>query len=152
VKIQIFNHQRSLSISIDATKTIVSFFLKKAKVEADEVSIHFVSQKKICSLHQEFFNDPSPTDCITFPIDDPTAKKKPYPFILGEVFICAKTAVDYAKEHKIDPYEELLLYLVHGLLHLLRYEDQTQEQAKVMRKKEKYYMSVIKQKGLTLRK
>ena len=52
--------------------------------ECDEVNIYFVDTQAISQLHKDFFNDPSPTDCIYFPIDD-TIGLIPYR-LLGEVF------------------------------------------------------------------
>ncbi len=100
--------------------------LKLLKISTQELIIHFVTEKKICEIHKKFFNDPTPTDCITFPIDSHT---------LGEVFICPKTAKIYAKEHRIHPQEELHRYIIHCLLHLIGYDDiQPQERAKMRRK------------------
>src|ERR1700722_17053191 len=97
-------------------RKVISFLLKELKVSTDEVSFYFVSKRKICQLHKEFFNDPTSTDCITFPLDSPDEEKSAY-HVLGEAFICPLTALTYAKLHKIDPYEELYRYVIHCILH-----------------------------------
>lgn len=86
----------------------------------------------MCDLHQQFFNDPSPTDCISFPIDDK---------ILGDIFVCPKTAIDYAARIKKDPYPETALYIIHGILHLLGFDDLEAPKRRIMRKKEKQCMA-----------
>jgi len=113
------------------------------QIEPPEVIIHFVTKKKISAVHRDYFNDPSPTDCISFPIDHPNEKN---PFILGEIFISPKVALEYAREHDLDPYEEASLYLVHALLHLLGYEDTEKEKRIKMKKKEAKIHSYLKEK------
>lgn len=123
--------------------------LHKLRVHWDEVSIHFVTNRKLCQLHEEFFNDPSPTDCISFPIDD--AGNSEYR-VLGEVFVCPKTAIEYAKKNEKDPYVETTLYVVHGLLHLLGYDDIDPKDRALMRKKERECIEHLRKEGLILSK
>ena len=111
-------------------KKAVSFLLKELNISTDEVIFHFVSEKKISLLHKKFFNDPSPTDCITFPIDSPKEKKQGF-HLLGEAFICPKTAMKYA-----DPNKEIFRYIIHCILHLIGYEDMQVEERKRMKRKE----------------
>ena len=133
-KITLFNSQRDLPLSLPHVRKVVSFLLGDLKISTDEIIIHFVTESKICTLHKEYFNDPYPTDCITFPIELPQNKKHAF-HILGEAFICPKTAIHYAKQHKINPYEELYRYIIHCLLHLIGYTDiQATERAKMKRK------------------
>ena len=103
-------------------RKVISCLLKELRISTDEVIFHFVSERKICQLHKEFFNDPASTDCITFPIDPPDAEKSAS-HVLGEAFICPLTALTYAKLHKSDPYEELCRYIIHCILHLIGYTD-----------------------------
>lgn len=105
--------------------------------------MYLVSAKAITELHDEFFDDPTPTDCITFPLDDSH---------LGELFVCPRAAVEYARKHKLPPYEELTLYLVHGILHCIGYDDLTPNQRRAMRKKEKSCMQFLKAHSLVLRR
>ena len=114
----------------------------------DEITIHFVDTEHISALHLRFFNDASPTDCMSFPIDSPNEKGY---CVLGEVFVCPKTALEYAKEHNRDPYRETTLYLVHSLLHLLGYEDKGILEVD-MRKAEDRHMKHLIQQNLLLKK
>ena len=78
---------------------------------------------------------------MSFPIDE---------IHLGEVFVCPKTAIEYAGEKKLPIYEELSLYVVHGLLHCLGYDDLEPAKRRIMRKKEKSCMDLIRTKDLIL--
>jgi len=115
--------------------------MQHLKCSHEEVSVYFVTTKQICALHDEFFNDPSPTDCISFPIDE---------HHLGEIFVCPETALTYAKKHNLDPRKELTLYLVHGILHCLGFDDLTPPEKRRMRKKEKHCMHFLEAHKLIL--
>ncbi len=108
------------------------FFLQEKKISTQEVAIYFVGTRKITQLHAEHFNDPTPTDCITFPFDDQ---------LLGEIFVCPKAALDYNPKK---PYEETTLYIIHGLLHLLGYDDIDSKKRARMRREEKRLMALAK--------
>jgi probable rRNA maturation factor len=133
----IYNTQKDLPLSLASIRLMIPFLLEHLEISTDEVVLHFVSQKAIERLHDEFFSDPSPTDCISFPIDTPqkTASKLKH-HVLGEVFVCPKVALQYAKEHSLDPYEETKLYVIHGILHLIGYDDLTYLDRRTMRKME----------------
>ena len=67
-------------------------------------------------VHADFLNDPAPTDVITFEGDAALGSA-------GEICVCADVARDYAALHGGRFSRELLLYLVHGYLHLAGYDD-----------------------------
>jgi probable rRNA maturation factor len=144
VKIWVFNKQKTLPIQQREVESIACGILAKENVICDELAIYFVNKKKIRDLHSEFFNDPTTTDCITFPLDPPKKDRTIGSCFLGEIFICCEVALEYAQKHGIDPLDELRLYLIHGLLHLSGYKDQTNTERRVMRKKEKECMNTIK--------
>lgn len=73
------------------------------------VEIAVVDDETIARVHDEFLNDPSETDAITFPY--------------GEILVSCDTAARYAAEHNLSPQEELFRYMVHGLTHLHGYLD-----------------------------
>lgn len=115
-------------------RKVISFLLKELKVSTNEVSFYFVTERKICKLHKDFFNDPTSTDCITFPLDAPHENSNSF-HVLGEAFICPLTALNYAKLHGIDPHEELYRYIIHCILHLIGFTDiDPKERAKMKRK------------------
>lgn len=112
-------------------------FLEKRNT--DEVSVCFVTEKKISTLHHKFFNDPTPTDCISFPIDE--GNKESY-HILGEIFISPQAAINFfkGKGSANNIYIETTLYLIHGLLHLMGYDDIEKSERRKMRYREKKYL------------
>lgn len=114
----------------------------------DEASIHFLDNPMMCEMHDKYFGDPSPTDCISFPLK--SQGKDPYR-ILGDVFVCPNTAKEYVAIHGGEVYEEVALYIVHGLLHLMGYDDIDEQDEKKMRAAESRHMQNINRKGLMLK-
>jgi probable rRNA maturation factor len=75
------------------------------------IHVLLVSDRKMAQLHRQFLDISGPTDVITFQH--------------GEIFISAQTAARQAAEFQSTLERELRLYLVHGLLHLAGFDDQT---------------------------
>ena len=145
MNIYISNKQQDLSIDKTLIQNVVRALAKLHSIHFDEISYHFVSPAKIKALHKSLFNDPTITDCITCPIDPPN--QKPY-CMLGEVFVCPQVAIKYANEHHLDPLKELLLYVIHGFLHLIGYDDIAEEDEAVMRANEQKSLDYLHKEGL----
>jgi probable rRNA maturation factor len=77
--------------------------------ELEEVCVTLVSDRKIAELHRDFMGIPGATDVITFQH--------------GEVVVSAETAVRVARERDVPFYDELLVYILHGFLHLAGHDD-----------------------------
>ncbi len=139
--IHVHNLQKDLKIHKGFCRTLVRSVLSFLKIPFEEVSLYFVTEKQIAKLHEQFFQDSIPTDCISFPLDKNH---------LGEVFVCPAVAVSYAKKKGIDPYREIALYIVHGLLHLIGYDDLGKKTKLAMRKKEKSCMRHLERLKITI--
>lgn len=122
--VEIHDDQSDLEIDFERIKRLVYSSLRKLDIDCDELAIYFVSKEMICSLHEMHFNDPSPTDCITLPMDAPGERSGGRCF-LGEAFICPNVAISQAKEHDTTPHDEAMRYVVHCILHMAGYKDAT---------------------------
>ncbi len=139
MKILQYDNQTDLFIDKKKVKAIVEEIFLFKKISSTELIVHFVSKEEISDLHKEFFNDPTSTDCITFPIREKD--------LLGEVFICPHAAIEYSPE---DPYKETTLYLIHTILHLLGYDDLDSADQIKMRAAENEIMDHLTKKNLVL--
>ncbi len=101
-----------------------------------ELSIAFLSKEEISRVHDQFMQDPSITDVITFPGD-------PEDGIAGEICVCPEVAFEYAQAHTADFSKELALYLAHGYLHLCGFDDREDDVRSAMRKAESVAMSIL---------
>lgn len=138
---KVLNSQRTIAISIPSAEKLITFLLERSGKKG--MALSFVGKARISSLHAQFFDDPSPTDCITFPIREPE--------FLGEVFVCPQVAYEYVEKNGGDVYEELTLYVVHGFLHLLGYDDLEAADQRKMRAAEKKWMQLLEKNGLSIR-
>lgn len=85
------------------------------------LSLAFVDNAEIQTVNRKFLRQDCPTDVIAFLLDGPDGGDP----IHGEIVISAEYALGEAKKRRIDPQEELLRYVVHGILHLCGYDDRT---------------------------
>lgn len=149
MNISCFDIQTDLKISTLQVQNLIRLVLEKLEVTCDEIIIQFVKKAAITKLHLTYFNDPSPTDCISFPMDAPSSESE-LPVVLGEVFVCPSTAIAYALKNNTSPYLEISLYIIHGILHLLGFKDIEKEDKQEMRAKEKCCLCYLKEKEALL--
>lgn len=146
--VNVINEQTALKISVDQVQQLVQQVIRQEGQVCDEVSIYFVDSCVISQLHEQFFDDPSLTDCISFPMD--TQEQDSHYRLLGEVFICPATAIDYAAKHEGDAYQETTLYIIHGLLHLMGHKDLEEQDISLMREAEARHMQSLEMLNLQL--
>ena len=98
------------------------------------INIIFCSDNYILDVNQRYLGHDYFTDIITFDYCEDDV-------LSGDLFISIDTVRENAGFYKADSFDnELQRVMVHGLLHLIGYDDQTPEQQKVMREKENYYL------------
>jgi probable rRNA maturation factor len=136
MQIELYNEQDDLSLNLEKIQSLIPLILDLHQIKTDEITLYFVDDPTMCELHEEFFNDPSPTDCMTFPVDGTSPATPGMPHILGEIFVCPLTAIRYTAENGGNPQDELLLYIIHGILHLIGYDDIEEDDRKKMRVEE----------------
>ncbi len=107
-------------------------------VKACKVTLAFVDNAHIHRLNKQFLNHDEPTDVLTFPYTDPGAKT-----LEGEVVIGYEIATEYAADRNHAVKLELLLYVVHGCLHLCGYSDTDDASEREMRVKEREYLTKL---------
>jgi probable rRNA maturation factor len=102
-----------------------------------EICFIFVSEMEILRINREFLKHDYITDVITF---SNTMKIK----VGGDIFICPQRVFLNAVNYGSDNYTELFRVMIHGVLHLVGYNDGTEDEKRVMRAKEEYYLKVGK--------
>ncbi len=123
--IEIANLQKHYDIKKSKIKGAVEEVLGKEGKDAN-LSFAFVDNNEIKKLNKRYFDSDEVTDVIAFPLSN---QKN---VISGEIIVSVETAVDTAGKGRINIEGEILLYVVHGLLHLLGYSDDTREDSKIM--------------------
>lgn len=148
VNIIIENKQSDVLICEDSLRLLIQELLDLEKISTDEISIRLVSQKEAAELHKKYFNDPSCTDCMTFPIDSPGSTQSLH--CLGEIVICPQTAAIEHLSHNTTLEEELSLYIIHSFLHLIGFTDKSPKERNDMRVKEASCLDHLKKKASLL--
>jgi probable rRNA maturation factor len=97
-----------------------------------------VDDPKIHELNREFLEHDWPTDVLSFALDDRDDH------LDGEIVLSADTAAVAAQEHGTTAADEQLLYVIHGMLHLIGYDDLSPADAERMRSAEQHYLLAIK--------
>jgi probable rRNA maturation factor len=87
-----------------------------------ELSVSFVDDEEMAVLHVRYMDEAGPTDVLSFPLDD---QEHDGVRVLGDVVIAPAVA---ARNNPDDPPAELRLLLVHGILHLLGYDHETEDE------------------------
>jgi probable rRNA maturation factor len=133
MELVINNRQRARRLDRKLLNQIAEFTLSESRVESAELGIHFVSPKQMANVHEQFMNIAGSTDVITFDHgSEPPAK------IHGEIFISIEDAIAQAREFKTTWQSETARYMVHGILHLLGYDDlEAQARAKMKREEDR---------------
>jgi len=107
-------------------------------VRASRVTIAFVDNAHIHRLNKQFLQHDEPTDVLSFPYSEPGAKT-----LEGEIVIGYDIAREYANDRGHEWYLELLLYVIHGCLHLCGYDDADDVSECEMRGKEREYLKKL---------
>lgn len=97
--------------------------------EAMELTVLLVDEPSIAELNRDHLGGDGPTDVLAFPMDRPDAASGTVPLILGDVVLCPKVAERQGGEQ---PWAELEMLLVHGILHLLGHDHAEEDERRLM--------------------
>ena len=129
IHIEIFNQQSLLAIDDKRIRAAVARVLAQAGRAEASLSIAIVDDAAIQPLNARYLGHDYATDVLSFRLEEQPLE--------GEVIVSAQTAAAVAREHGWAAENELLLYIVHGALHLVGYDDATAEQQAGMRAEER---------------
>ncbi len=112
-----------------------------------ELVIVLVDDKQIAEINQNFLNHQGPTDVISFDYSKEFDPKSVFPgetYTVGELYISLETANRQRLDYNNSLNDELLLYIIHGILHLCGFDDHKPNDIKKMRNAEKENLEKIK--------
>lgn len=139
MQISVLSHREPEPLDLGAFERLAMFVLDREDApDAVELSVAVVDLEEMTSLNERYRGKVGPTDVLSFPCDDPCAVvAEGEPVALGDVVIAPeiaeKQAVDYG--HTVEA--ELNLLLVHGVLHLLGYDHEEDDEAAAMQARER---------------
>lgn len=133
VKPAIIFHQTDMTLSVSLLQQLIRRVIRAEKIPVTELRIIFVDDEHLRSLHRDFLNDDTYTDVMTFNLGNEQA-------IEGEIYISVDRARAHAREFRVPTEEELARLIIHGLLHLKGYDDQTPPERARMRTRENEHL------------
>ncbi len=130
MKIELVNNSTSNCNETSIT-SVAQFALIESGIHTDsELSIQIVTEEIMSELHMKWMNLPGPTDVLSFPMDEMKPNSATSgPGIVGDLVLCPSYA---EKNGKQTLEKELELLTVHGVLHLLGYDHEEENEEVVM--------------------
>ena len=135
MQIHIKNLQKKIPISPKKIKELIRKVVSSERkpAPAGEIAVCFVDGRMIRRLNRKYHSRDRVTDVLAFDLGGNGR-------MLADIFVSTDTAISNAKIFKTTPAYENQLYSVHGLLHILGYDDHNAKDRAVMRDKERYYL------------
>jgi probable rRNA maturation factor len=133
--ITITNAQTQMPIDKKRLRKAVRLILADESITGAKIGVAVVDDPAIAALNRRYLDDPLPTDVLSF------ALEKSPGYLEGEIVVSADTALASAENYHWPPGDELLLYVIHGALHLVGYDDAGSKNREKMRKKEREYLA-----------
>lgn len=124
-------------------KSIINYVFSKEKINLYEISVIFTSDIYVSDLKKRFFLKDQWTDVIAFPLHSNKKEK-----IEGEIYISMPTAKQNADKFNQAYEKEVARLIIHGVLHLLDYSDQSYKEKQTMSKMEENILKETRWKTL----
>lgn len=140
--VSICNEYGAIDLSEDEIFLCIEVLSENCAIKFNVINVIFLCEDDICSMHERYLNDASPTDVITFGYSDMDEA-------IGEIYVSVDQAMKSSKELMLPVKSELILYIVHGWLHLRGYNDSTDDERSSMRAMEAKMMTLINERLLS---
>lgn len=135
--LEVLDEQDHIQVDLDQIRSVCELIFTDHGITTGHVNVVLVDNDTIQQYNRDFLQHDYPTDVISFTLED----NIPDGHLEGEILVSTEIAVERAVEFGWTADKELLLYIVHGTLHLLRFDDQRPEDRKEMRKNENKYLA-----------
>ena len=126
---EISDRQDALKCPRAAIRSTVTAALRQEAKRA-ELSVALVGDREMAELNERYLHRAGPTDVLAFPYETEGD------CVRGEIVVNAERAAAEAQDRHHSAEAELMLYVVHGLLHLLGYDDAKPAERRKMRRRE----------------
>jgi probable rRNA maturation factor len=145
--IPVSNRQRTKKFNSRFLKQIVLDLFAELKISEAELGIHLIGAKEMARVNWQFLQHEGSTDVITFDHRNCELRITNCELkIHGEIFICVDDAIKQAKEFGVSWQSEVVRYAVHGVLHLLGYDDLKPHLRREMKREENRLVRLLAKK------
>lgn len=137
--LQVYNEtSTSLPLEISTVQDVTASIAQEENCFFRLIEIVFVDEEEIIRINQQHLGRDYITDIITFRYDESDSNEA----IEGTLFCCAPRISEQARELDEPQEREFLRIVIHGLLHLAGYEDQSETQKQQMTSRENHYLTL----------
>ncbi|MBD3676487.1 MAG: rRNA maturation RNase YbeY [Planctomycetaceae bacterium] len=153
-EIEIADRQSQFALDTDELQRVAKQLLSAEQVKSATISLAFVDDPEIHQINRDYLNHDYPTDVISFllnerlDLESSALDEEPRgqgQVIEGQVVVSTETAVREAENYNWSADAETVLYVIHGLLHLAGYDDLSDAERMIMRRRER---EILTQCGL----
>jgi len=123
-----------LPLSKKDGQLLLEYVCGNEQIKRAFITAVFVGTEKIQELNSRFLRHDYPTDVLAFPLHDEGE------VLEGEIYVCVETAEKQARDYGIPLKEELARLIVHGMLHLIGYDDRQLKNKQNMLKRGDFYV------------
>ena len=144
-RLTIQNRQRTRAIDSRQLRQIVSALLNDLlEIKKAELGVTLVAARAMTRLNETFLQHEGSTDVITFDYREPGDQNaNPGIAIHGEIFLCVDEALVQARRFRTSWQAEVVRYVVHGVLHLLGYDDHRAADLREMKREENRLLRLL---------
>jgi len=135
--VEVFDEQDHICVDEDKIKFICGKIICDAGFRTGRLGVVLADNVAMHALNHKYLKHDYVTDVIGFPLDCNDSHLE------AETVVSAEVAKERCEEFGWDDESELLLYVIHGTLHQVGYDDYTESEAKIMRQKEAYYLRLL---------
>lgn len=136
--IQVYNEtSREIPIADSLYQKLADVLSQKEKCRFNFIEVVYVDEDEIVRINNEHLDRNYVTDIITFRYHESDSDA-----VEGTMFCCAPRIAEQAEEFNESQEREFLRIYIHGLLHLIGYEDKSDQQKKEMTAKEETYLDL----------
>lgn len=129
-------NESGVECDAEALADLAGHLLSVLRLHPDcELGVTLVDVDRMTALHEDWMQEPGPTDVLSFPIDEVRSAaeaEQPVPGILGDIVLCPAFARAQAQDAGRTLDQELQLLMTHGTLHLIGYDHATKEEYDAM--------------------
>lgn len=135
IEINIIDKGKFGIIPVEKTNQIVKNLFSDYNIETALVNLIYVDDKEIHEINKKFLDHDYPTDVITFVLEEDENE--------ADIIIGVETALENSKQYNATHESELLRLVAHGVLHLLGYDDHSDEEREAMHELENKYLGTV---------
>jgi probable rRNA maturation factor len=131
--LRVFNRQRAPTVDSRRLRSLILSLLEEGmKLEEFDLAVHLVGERAMAKCNEKYLGHKGTTDVITLDYGDNGPAGAP----IGEIFVCVDEALAQGRQFRVPWQEELVRYIIHGILHLRGHDDRDTQARRRMKREE----------------